>query len=80
MKRVQIISIKLTPDQPYSSGVGIGEYGHFMKFIGHTKTMANILRDLLDYEEEPESGRPAIYLQDWQYKGSHRNYEDTIRN
>ena len=67
MKRVEIHRIDISEGSLYSRGVGEdSEYGDMVDFIGHTQTMKNILADLIDFEEHPEHGRPAIYLEAWQ--------------
>lgn len=66
MKRVEIARIDIKQGSLFSFGVGMDESGDMINFIGHTKTMMNIQEDLEDFEEHPEHGRPAIYLEAWQ--------------
>jgi hypothetical protein len=66
MKRVEIQRIDISQGSLFSFGVGMDETGDCINFIGHTNTMINILEDLEDFEEHPEHGRPAIYLESWQ--------------
>ena len=66
MKRLEIQRIDVSHGSLFSKGVGIDEIGDYINFIGHTRTMANILEDLEDFEEHPEHGRPAIYVEGWQ--------------
>ncbi len=66
MRRVSIQRIDLSRGSLYSKGVGIDESGDIVDFIGHTVTMERILDDLEDFEQYPEHGRPAIYLEGWQ--------------
>lgn len=66
MKRVEIHRIDIENGSLFSFGIGIDEIGDYIRFIGHTKTMMNINEDLEDFEDHPEHGRPAIYLEAWQ--------------
>jgi ABC-type histidine transport system ATPase subunit len=67
MKRVEIHRIDVNEGGVFSQGVGEDtDNGDMVNFIGYTGTMKNILLDLMDFEEHPEHGRPAIYLEAWQ--------------
>lgn len=66
MKRVEVSRIDISEGSLYSKGVGMDETGDMVDFIGYTVVMQNILDDLIDFEEIPEHGRPAIYLEAWQ--------------
>jgi hypothetical protein len=66
MKRVTIHNILVKHGSLFSPGSGFDDEGNPVKFIGKTEVMTNINKDLLDYEEHPEHGRPRIYLEAWQ--------------
>lgn len=66
VKRVEVQNITIRQGCLYSKGIGLDDNGDFIHFIGHTCEMMNIQNDLYDFEENPEHGRPRIYLHHWQ--------------
>ena len=68
MKRVTVHKVSVNQDSWVSAGIGFDDDGVPVEFIGHTKTMSNIGEALEDFEDDNSLGRPAIYLESWQWQ------------
>lgn len=66
MKHITVHKIVVRPAEVYSNGIGFDDNGETVEFIGLTKTMENIDKDLQDFEDFPMNGRPRVYLEAWQ--------------
>jgi hypothetical protein len=68
MKRITIYKISINNNADLSTGQGYDDEGNLIDFRGKTSVMRKIQEDLEDFEDDPITGRPSVYLEAWQWE------------